>query len=288
MRNMTILSAGLIGAAFWLGLRAASADTVIVMDQSVSDAKSGSDSSKDATPKPMTMHLAQDRMSMSLERMGFIYRGDLNKVWVVQPEQHSYFEVTPAGMGEVADRVNQMKAMMKSRLAGLPEAQRKQVEDMMAKNGLNQDSSAPAPQISYEKAGEARKVGDWNCLPYRIVSQSKISSELCVANIADLGLTRDDLKAFVSFNAFMQKLRSAMGNMRQPGISIDFDGLSKATGFDGFPIQTTTKLADGKTMIGTVKSIAHEDAPAGSYDVPEGFAKRDFAGMGMGQTTPPK
>ena len=286
MRNMKLLSAGLVGAGFWLGAVAASADTVIVMDHSVSGAKSGDSNAGDATDKPMTMYLAGDRMSMALEKMGFIYRGDLNKVWVVQPEQHSYFEVTPASMGEMADRVNQMKAMMKSKLAGLPEAQRKQVEDMMAKNGLSQDASAPAPQISYEKAGDARKVGAWDCLPYKIVTQSKISSELCIANIADLGLSKDDLKAFVSFNAFMQKLRSAMGSLRQPGVSIDFDGLSKATGFDGFPVQTTTKLADGKTIVSTVKSIAHGDAPAGSYEVPAGFTKRDFAGMG--HMLPPK
>ena len=153
MRNMKILSAGLVGAGFWLGAVAASADTVIVMDHSVSGAKSGDSNAGDATDKPMTMYLAGDRMSMALEKMGFIYRGDLNKVWVVQPEQHSYFEVTPASMGEMADRVNQMKAMMKSRLAGLPEAQRKQVEDMMAKNGLSQDSSAPAAANLLRKGG---------------------------------------------------------------------------------------------------------------------------------------
>ncbi len=270
MRSKIVL--GLMGAACALAAGRACADTVIAMEQTVNDAPA----------KPMTMYLAEDRMRMSLDKMDFIYRGDLGKVWVLQPAEHSYFEVTPASMGDMADKVSQLRAQMKSKLAALPEAQRKQIEDMMAKNGLNQDGSAapaPAPQISYEKAGDARKVGDWNCLPYKILTQSKISSELCVARLADLGLAKDDLKAFVSFNAFMQKLRSAMGAVRQPGISIDFDGLTKATGFEGFPVQTTTTLASGKTMVGTVKSIAHQDAPAGAFEIPSGFSKRDFASM---------
>ncbi len=272
VRGNFALGAGFAGALLVLGAGgAAMSGTVIALDEAVND----------APPQPRTMVLDTDRLRMSSAMADVIFRGDQNKVWVLRSKDHSYIELTPGGMGQMGARMDQAMAQMKQKLAAMPEAQRKQIEAMMAARGMAQGAPSAAPQITYEKAGDSRTVGDWSCAPYRIVVDGKSSSEVCVARLSDLGLSRDDLKAFASFGAFMGQMRAAMGGLHSPMTTINFDSMTKAIGFDGFPVQTISKFGDGgRQVVVTLKSIQHQDPPAGAFDLPSGYAKRDLAGMG--------
>lgn len=272
VRGKFALGARLAGALLALGAGgAAMAGTVIALDEAVND----------APPQPRIMYLDTDRLRMTSALTDIIFRGDLNKVWVLQSKNHSYLEMTPGGMAQVGARMDQAMAQMKEKLAAMPEAQRKQIEAMMAARGLAQGAPSATPQTTYEKAGDSRTVGEWNCAPYRIVVDGKPSSEVCIARLSDLGLSRDDLKAFASFSAFMGQIRAAMGGLRTPITAINFESMTKAIGFDGFPVQTISKFGDGsRQVVATLKSIQHQDPPAGAFDLPAGYAKRDTGGMG--------
>ena len=271
MRSQFVWSAGFAGALFMFGAGgAATAGTVIAFDEAVND----------AAPQPRTLVLDTDRMRMSTAATDVIFRGDLSKVWVLRSKDHSYLELTPGGLGQMGARMDQAMALMKEKLAAAPEAQRKQIEAMMASR-MGQGAPSAPPQVVYEKAGDARTVGAWSCLPYRIVLGGKASSEVCIAKLSDLGLSRGDLTAFAGFGAFMAKATAAIGVLRSPMTSINFDSMTKAIGFDGFPVQTTTKFGDGsRQIVVTLKSIQHEDPPAGAFDLPAGYTKIDLANIG--------
>jgi hypothetical protein len=271
VRSQFAWSAGLAGALFVLGAGgAATAGTVIAMDEAVND----------AAPQTRTMVLGADRLRISTAATDVIFRGDLSKVWVLRSKDHSYLELTPGGLGQIGARMDQAMAQMKEKLAAVPDAQRKQIEAMIASR-MGPGAASTPPPVTYEKAGDSRTVGDWSCAPYRIVVGGKASSEVCIAKLSDLGLSRDDLSGFASFGAFAAKMTAAIGVMRSPMTSINFDSMTKAIGFDGFPVQTTTKFGDGsRQIVVTLKSIQHEDPPAGAFDLPAGYTKIDFAGMG--------
>ena len=271
MRSQFAWSAGLAGALFVLGAGgAATAGTVIAMDEAVND----------AAPQTRTMVLGADRLRISTAATDVIFRGDLSKVWVLRSKDHSYLELTPGGLGQIGARMDQAMAQMKEKLAAVPDAQRKQIEAMIASR-MGPGAASTPPPVTYEKAGDSRTVGDWSCAPYRIVVGGKASSEVCIAKLSDLGLSRDDLSGFASFGAFAAKMTAAIGVMRSPMTSINFESMTKAIGFDGFPVQTTTKFGDGsRQIVVTLKSIQHEDPPAGAFDLPAGYTKIDFAGMG--------
>ena len=264
-------SAGVATAVLALGAGGgATAATAMAFDEAVNG----------AAAQPRTMILDTNRLRMSTAAIDVIFRGDLNKVWVLRSKDHSYLELSAAGLGQMGARMDQALAQMKETLAAVPEAQRKQVEAMMASHMGPGAASAP-PQVAYEKAGDSRTVGDWSCAPYQVVVGGKASSEVCVAKLSDLGLSRDDLTGFVSFGAFMAKMTAAAGFLRSPMTSINFDAMSKAIGFDGFPVQTTAKFGDGgRQIVVTLKSIQRQDPPAGAFDIPAGYTKIDFASMG--------
>ncbi len=271
MRSLFVLSAGFAGALLVFGAGdAATAGTVMAMDEAIND----------AAPQSRTMILDSDRLRMSTGATDIIFRGDLDKVWILQSKLHGYIELTPAGIAPMGARMDQAMAQMKEKLAVLPETQRKQIEAMMAKR-MGQAAPAVAPQVTYEKAGDARTVGEWSCAPYHVVAGGKAYSDVCIAKLSDLGLSRDDLTAFASFGAFMAKATASMGVLRSPMMTINFDAMTKAIGFDGFPVETTTKFSDGsRQIVVTLKSIQHQDPPAGAFDIPDGYTKHDFGAMG--------
>lgn len=272
MRGKFALGARLAGALLALGAGGASiAGTVITADEAVNN----------GPPRPRTMYLDADRLRMTSALSDIIFRGDQNKMWVLRSRDHSYIELTPGGLEQIGARMDQAVAQMKQKLASMPEAQRKQIEAMMAARGMGQGAPSAAPQITYEKAGDSRMVGEWNCAPYRIAVNGKSSSEVCIARLSDLGLSRDDLKAFINFGAFMGHMRAAMGGSPSPMTMIDFDSMTKAIGFDGFPVQTSTKLGDGsRQVVATLKSIQHQDPPADAFELPSGYTKHEMGGMG--------
>src|SRR6202034_3764209 len=102
------------------------------------------------------------------------------------------------------------------------------------------------------------------------------ASEFCMASLSDLGLTRDDMKAFVGFGKFMGQM-GGIGAQRSQMAQLDFDSIKKQIGFDGFPVQTTFNAPDGRhTVQTTLKSIKHEDPPARTFELPAGYIRQDM------------
>jgi hypothetical protein len=267
----------LVGGFFALAGGGATAGTVITLDQSVNNGPA----------RQQTIALAGDKVRMTSPENQMIFRGDQNKVWVVRPEDKAYIELTPESMSQMKAQMDQAMARMQQQLASMPPERRKQMEAMMASRGMGPSASAAPPQITYEKAGEPKKVGDYTCTPFHVTMPGAPASEFCMATLSDLGLTRDDLGAFVSFGKFMGQM-GGIGAQRSPMAQLDLDSIKKQIGFEGFPVQTTFNAPGGQHAVQTtLTSIKHEDPPAGTFDLPAGYTRQDMgAGMGHGPRAP--
>jgi hypothetical protein len=230
--------------------------------------------------KTQTMYLESDRLRMTSPTGGLIYRGDMNKAFVIDDKRHSYIEMSPESMQKLSARMNDAMAKMQQRMAAMPEAQRKQMEAMMASHGMPGMGKTPdgPPQITYKKTGDAKKVGNWSCVPYTMIMNGDPESNMCIAKLSDVGLTRDDLKPFIGLSTLMGKSMSQMGGQNaSPMAGTDLDTMTKAIGFEGFPVQTTSADGPGEYS-STVLSVDHKDAPAGAFDLPAGYTKREMGG----------
>ena len=246
--------------------------TVITLDQTVNGAPG----------RPQVMYIEPDRLRMSSPENDMIYRGDQNKVWIVRPEDKAYIELTPESMSQMKAQMDQRMAMMQQQMASMPPEQRKQMEAMMASRGMGPSAPATGPQITYEKAGEPKKVGDYSCTPFKVTMSAGPTSEFCMAKLSDIGLSRDDLKSFVAFGAFMGQM-GGTGTQRSPMATIDFDALKKADRLRRLPGPDIHSSPDGSHNVETtLKSIQHQDPPAGTFDLPAGYTKRQDMGPGMG------
>jgi len=248
----------------------AAAGTVITVDRVVNG----------APDKQQVIFLEPDRLRMSSPDFVTIYRGDQDKLWTLTLLSKIYVETTPETVRAGKAKMDQMMAQMRERLTNLPPEQRKQVESMMALRGAGPDPANPL-ETTYEKAGEPKKVGAWTCTLYHVTMSGGPVSDFCLAKMSDIGVTRDDLKAFVAYGRLMNQMAPA-GTQHAPMAALDFDAMKKQIGFDDFPVQTMFGTPDGKHTIGTtLKSIQHQDPPADTFEVPAGFTRQDPT-LGMG------
>jgi Domain of unknown function (DUF4412) len=149
------------------------------------------------------------------------------------------------------------------------------------------DEALAPPKITYEKTGDAKKVGNWNCVPYTMtmilngmIMSGNTESTMCIAKLSDIGLTRDDLKPFIGLSNLMGKSVAQMGRQNtSPIAGTDIDSMTKAIGFEGFPVQSTSGSGTARYP-STVQSVDHKEAPAGTFDLPAGYIKREMGGPG--------
>jgi len=256
----------LSGAMLALAAGGAMAGTVITLDQSVNG----------GPIMQQTIALAADRMKMTSPQNHTIYRGDQNKVWIVRPEDKAYVELTPESMAQMKAMMDQKMVQMQQRLASLPPEERKQMEAMLASRGMGPSAPSVPPPVTYEKAGDPKKIGAYTCTPFRVKMPGVPDSEFCMAPLSELGLTRGDMQAFIGFGKFMSQM-GGIGTQRSPMSRLDFDSIKKQIGFDGFPVQTSLNAPDVHYAVQTtLKSVEHDDPPAGTFDVPAGYIREDM------------
>lgn len=210
--------------------------------------------------------LTSDRAKVDTERTEIIVRDDTGKLVMLSKEKREYTEVDSKELNARMSQVQQLQA--------LPEAQRKQVEAMMAQRGMAGAISAPEAQPVYEKAGQTKTIGIWTCQLFHQKKDGQLTADLCIAPVASVGLTKEDVAAYRKFAEAMRK--SVPPGARRNAALFDFDAQTKQIGFEGLPVETVI-YQDGKPSITTtVKSIDHVPLAADAFEVPAGYTKRDM------------
>lgn len=231
----------------------------------------------DGAKRESQVFVEPDRLKMPQPRGGVIYRADQERAYSYDDDRKAYVEMSRESMGQMRQQMDAAMAQMRQQMAGLPPEQRKMVEDMMAKQGaggaaMMGQPPGPPPTVTFEKAGGKQTIGKWSCEGYARMENGRKTDDMCIAKMADLGLTRADLKAFESMSAMF---KSSMGPQQSGAAAMDFDAMSKAIGYDGAPVHTVHYGPNGK-FESTIKAIERKAIPAATFDLPAGYAKQDM------------
>jgi hypothetical protein len=221
--------------------------------------------------------LEPDRMRVETGRGSMIYRDDRKVLWLVNDNERRYSEMTPQTMAALRQGMEQRMQQMQEQLKNLPEAQRRQLEQMMNQRGM--PGAAASRNVTYAKRATGQTVGRWRCDVYEQQVDGRKTAELCLAALGDLGLRSDDVKVLSSFyneSGFQQ-----MSGGRSD--EFNFKRLSEVAGREVMPVHVIT-FNDGQKVADTVvKSVERGAIPPGSFEVPAGYAKRDMPMMPGGK-----
>ena len=238
---------------------------------------------------PMTTYVEADRLKVVTPENTVIFRGDLNRMWVIEPQKRSYMEMTPETMqqmsGQLAGAGAQLgaaQAQLQAQLAQMPPEQRAMMEQMLAGRGLGAAAGgrggAPAgpPQISFTKAGGSKTIAGWGCDVYRKTVNGQQEEEVCLAPITAAGLVAADFQVLERFTNFMQPILSSPMVPHMDYMS--WTDMNRAVGFQAMPLDTIIYAQGRPNMQQTVTKAERTAIPANTFDLPPGFTKQDMGG----------
>jgi hypothetical protein len=215
--------------------------------------------------------LEPERLKIEMRDGGILAAKDRETLIHYDDADRSWSEIDPNRLAAMRDAA---QAVMKQRLAGLPEAQRKKIEEMMGgRMGADEDG----PAVSLRKEG-ASKVGNWPCTVFGAYRGNAKDAEMCVAPLDEVGLTEPDI---AMLRALMERARAlALGQAATK--ALDFDTLDAAVGGKAIPLRVV-QIEGGKPTHGfEVKAIERKDLDPKTFEVPAGYTKKEMHMPGMG------
>lgn len=235
---------------------------------------------------PMMVYVEADRLKVVTPDNTVIFRGDLNRMWVIDMQRRSYMEMTPESMqqmgGQMAGAAAQLgaaQAQMQAQMAQMPPEQRAMMEQMLAARGLGGPPGGrggpPAPpQISFTKAGGSKSVAGWNCDLYKKTVNGQQEEDVCITPVGTAGLSASDFAVMDRLSSFVAPVMSSPMMPRTD--YMNWNDMNKAIGFQGMPLDTTTYVQGRPSTQQTVTKIERTSIAANTFDLPPGFTKRDI------------
>jgi hypothetical protein len=222
-----------------------------------------------------------------------IFDGDKQVLWMIQPEQNSYMEMTSATVenmaqmasqaGGTAGQLAQAQQQMQQAMANMTPEQRAMMEKAMAARGGSMPGmpgGAPAgPRtITFQPKGGTDHVGKFSCTLYTELTNGQRSAEICAAASDQIQFKEADLRAFKSLQKFMEPLQrmGSRGGFSAPSIEQ----------LHGFPVHSIHYEGARATYETMVLSADQKSVDAGMFLVPPGMVKQDMMGGGRGGRRP--
>ena len=228
---------------------------------------------KDEKPTTGSIELEADRMRMETAGQSVIFRADKQVMWVLQPHEKSYMELTKEQAKKTAD-------MIEEQMKNVPPEQRAMIEKMM-KGKMGGDAAAkPEEPAEIKKIGKTETIAGFPCVSYEARRGDKVEREMWITDWKRFNLTAKDFAVFEQFAEFMKSMMGPMAKRVGADLAQKYSDEEKPGSLPGVPIRTVSFGDHGKS-VQEITKIAREDIPAARFEVPAGLEKKDMmSGMG--------
>lgn len=208
-----------------------------------------------------------------------IFRPEPPALLVLNDDERSYVEITPADAKRVSSALDAARAQMEAQMAKMPPEQRAMLEKAMAGFGgappqAAATKSAPAKAVA---TGKSDEVSGFSCREYDVVRDGEKIAQACIAAWKDLGVSAADLAGLKKLAAFQRDMMASMklGDMAgDPGTEV-FEVMEQV---GGLPVRVRTTEAGEQPTVMRVVAIEKKDLDPKLFEVPEGYAKGAMPG----------
>lgn len=249
--------------AFLLVTAALHAWADVVMEES-----EASGSSSEA--QKVMIYATANRLAVQEGTAGMIFLADKQVLWQYDTGKSVYIEFTPQSMKVLKEKTDALLAdevkKIKQQMKGMPADQKAEMQKAI-------DRMEHGDRYAFEKLGAERTVNGWKCVPIQVLVNGEEREKLCVAALAEVGLSARDIEVFDALDKFYGNL----GTSGSAGV-FNLPGLEKFLGYRSFPVEETSPGRSGEDVI-LLQSIKHGPVPANIFVLPPGLKKQSLFGF---------
>ena len=181
---------------------------------------------------------------------------DKNVVYMIDHSKKSYAEMSLDALGDI------------TKMMGIDENDEEGKAQLEMMKGM---MSMMQMKVTVKATDETRKIRDWNCKKYIV------SASMGMGKVETETWATEDAK--IDFDTFREISQAFKGFL--PGYKEVLEEMKK---IKGFPVMSTAKVDMMGTQIQNVSEVievADKAAPAGTYELPEGYKKTEGMPPGM-------
>ncbi len=256
-------------AAFWSA--PALADVTIVMSTGKPGEKDRTTGTMYATADKLATVWQQGKDKSSGAHM--IFDAEKQTLWMIDDKDKSYTIIDKATLDQMAKQLDQVDSRMKEAMANLPPEQRQMMEKQMAK--LKGDAGPEQGERKVTKTGESKSVSGFSCARFDVSRGGTVESRIWAAPLGAVKVSEADMAVFTKMGKMFESMTSRLSQFAK-GTANPW---SEGGEIDGVPI-LSERMEDGKVAHETlIESITHDAPPAGVFDVPAGYKKKEMPKM---------
>jgi hypothetical protein len=265
-----------------LGLTAAPAAAAngVLIAQKVTNGTTTTTTQSQIEPTRMRSEIA----SAAGRKQTVVFDGAAQVLRMLDDDAKSYTEMKKADLEGMRAQVDGAMARLQEQMKNMPPEQRAQMEALMKGRGAAMPGAGAAmagaagPPTAYKKIG-TDKVGQWTCDKYEGTKNGQKVSEVCTVAPSALGFTAADFEVTRQLAEFFASL------MPQAAEGLFTIGSSTSTpnAFSGLPVRVVSFRDGTAQTVSEVTEASRQNFPDTLFQVPAGYQKREFPGMGRGR-----
>ncbi len=216
-------------------------------------------------PGMSRLELGGDKLRMDADRTSVLIDAGNGRMIALMHDKHQYMD-----MQKVAETAGAAMAQASAALANLPPEQRAMIEQRM---GGKVPGLGAKVDVSVTPTGTRERVGNFNCEVYRTQVGGEHMEDVCLANVADAGISGADQatlrRAFDQMKAMTEKMSNGM-----------FHSPLRSMPSDKFPVRMTRYDDSGKpAQVVELKSLQTGGVSSADFAIPAGYTEADLGSL---------
>lgn len=216
-------------------------------------------------PGMSRLELGGDKMRVDAGNVSMLMDTGSSRMIVLMRDRHQYINVQKA-----VQTASAAMATANAALASLPPQQRAMVEQSLG-GGIPGIADTKV-DVSVKPTGARERVGRVNCEVYRTQINGDHAEDVCLANLADAGITAVD----------QATLRRAVDEMKALSQKVSNDTFHlplHAVPNDKFPVRMTHFENGRPVQIVELKSLTTGAVAGGDFTIPPGYSEASLASL---------
>lgn len=195
-----------------------------------------------------------------------LYDSSADTMYMVQPEIRQYAVMDRATIAAIGVQANAAMAEMEQAMAGMGAEEKAMMQKMMGGHFQLPNGKKEKPKASVTETGKREKVAGYSCAVKEYRPNNGGKTEICVADIKSLGVTKAEYDVALKMSALMLELAESMPF----GSSQNVQDMSQ---LKGIPI--LSKDESGQDMQ-RITAVSHAKISADKFELPAGYTPQSM------------
>lgn len=198
-----------------------------------------------------------------------IFRGAEDVAWLVDPAQHSYFQLDPKSAEAAASQIAGLRDGVAQGLELLSPEQREAAKDFLG--DLASAPPAAPPSLQVRSRGEPARHAGLACTRHDVLERERRVAELCLAAYGTGPLSRERAAALPALVSFLRRTLAPL--VRELASLRPLSPLAGLGPIEGFPLAAHAAEPGGPERALVVVRVEEKAVDPARFELPAGYSR---------------